>query len=333
MTKKRKETPKIRAEFRKKYDQRGRKTDFTKDFQADQGQLDDVASAERISGKGRLTRKRTVSGQVDETGQSGFQIELEIDPALCLQGRAIRVSGLKSVVRTPRGDFDCATRGLLKSLATDLQNVVVAGDLVTIQPTGGQQAVIVRVEPRRNTLSRTSKGKQQIIASNVQLSLIVASAAQPDLKPNLIDRLLLSIEKTGIQPVIVINKIDLVELDQLMPLIGCWAQLGYPVHLVSAQTGQGIPRLRNLLRNRESVVNGQSGVGKSSLLNTLDPGLGRRVGEVSAENEKGKHTTTLAELIPLSFGGYIIDTPGIRQFQLWDIIPAEVESMFRDIRP
>lgn len=333
VTKKRKETPKIRAEFRKKYDQRGRKTDFTRDFQADESQLEDVASAERISGKGKLTRKRTVSGQADDTGQSGFQIELEVDPSSCLQGRAIRVSGLKSVVRTAQGDFSCATRGLLKSLATDLQNVVVAGDLVTIQPMGGDQAVIVRVEPRRNTLSRTSKNKQQIIASNVQLSLIVASAAQPDLKPNLIDRLLLSIEKTGIQPVIVINKIDLVDLAEWLPVIGTWAQLGYPVHLVSAQTGQGIQRLRNLLRNRESVVNGQSGVGKSSLLNALDPGLARRVGEVSSENEKGKHTTTLAELIPLSFGGYIIDTPGIRQFQLWDIIPAEVESMFRDIRP
>jgi ribosome biogenesis GTPase len=81
------------------------------------------------------------------------------------------------------------------------------------------------------------------------------------------------------------------------------------------------------------VVNGQSGVGKSSLLNAIDPGLARRVGAISEENEKGKHTTTLAELLPLSFGGHIIDTPGIRQFQLWDIVPAEVESMFRDMRP
>jgi len=333
VTKKRNEKSKILAEFRKKHDQRGRKTDFTKDYAADESQLEDVSSGERISGKGRLTRKRIVIGQADSTARSGFQVELSVDSKTSLAGRALRVSGLNSIVRTEQGDFECATRGLLKSLATDLQNVVVAGDFVTIEPVGGKQAVITRVEPRRNTISRTSKGKQQIIASNVELSLIVSSAAQPDIKPNLIDRLLMSAEKMGVQPVIVINKIDLVEPADLMPLAGAWAQLGYPVHFVSARTGQGMERLRNLLRNRESVVNGQSGVGKSSLLNAIDPALQRRVGEVSLENEKGKHTTTLAELIPLSFGGYIIDTPGIRQFQLWDIVAAEVDSLFRDFRP
>lgn len=333
MTKKRNEKSKIRAEFRKKHDQRGRKTDFTKDYAADESRLEDVSSGERISGKGRLTRKRTVIGQADSTARSGFQVELSVDSKTTLAGRALRVSGLNSIVRTNQGDYECATRGLLKSLATDLQNVVVAGDFVTIEPVGGKQAVITRVEPRRNTISRTSKGKQQIIASNVELSLIVSSAAQPDIKPNLIDRLLMSAEKMGVQPVIVINKIDLVDAAELMSLAGAWAQLGYPVHFVSARTGQGMERLRNLLRNRESVVNGQSGVGKSSLLNAIDPALQRRVGEVSLENEKGKHTTTLAELIPLSFGGYIIDTPGIRQFQLWDIVAAEVDSLFRDFRP
>ena len=333
MTKKRNEKSKIRAEFRKKHDQRGRKTNFTKDYAADETQFEDATSGERISGKGRLTRKRTVIGQADSSARSGFQVELDVDSKTNLPGRALRVSGLNSIVRTDQGDFECATRGLLKSLATDLQNVVVAGDFVTIEPAGGKQAVITRVEPRRNTISRTSKGKQQIIASNVDLSLIVSSAAQPDIKPNLIDRLLMSAEKMGVQPVIVVNKIDLIDPADLMPLAGAWAQLGYPVHFVSARTGQGMERLRNLLRNRESVVNGQSGVGKSSLLNAIDPELQRRVGEVSLENEKGKHTTTLAELIPLSFGGYIIDTPGIRQFQLWDIVAAEVDSLFRDFRP
>lgn len=333
MSKNRKENSKIRAEFRKKYDQRGRKTDFTRDVQQGRDDLDDAASNERISGKGRLTRKRTVFGQTDSSGQAGFQIELDVDLERCLPGIALRISGLKSLVRTAQGDFECSIRGLLKSLATDLQNVVVAGDDVMIEPMGPGQAVIVRVEPRRTTISRTSKGKQQIIASNADLSLIVSSASQPDLKPNLIDRLLLSIEKTGIQPVIIVNKIDLVEVSDLQPLIGVWGQLGYPCLLVSAETGQGIEPLRELLKNRNSVVNGQSGVGKSSLLNALDPGLNRRVSEVSSENEKGRHTTTLAELVPWTFGGHIIDTPGIRQFQLWDVIAEEVEGLFRDIRP
>ena len=332
MAKKRKEKSKIRAEFRKNYDKRGRKTDFTRGYHANDQTFDDVENRERVSGKGQFTRKRTVFGESDESSQSGFQIELELDPATCLRGRAIRVSGLNSIVRTDRGDFVCATRGLLKSLATDLQNVVVAGDWVTIQTMSGAQAVIARIEPRQSTVSRTSKGRHQIIASNVDLGLIVSSAAQPDLKPNLIDRLLVSIEKTGIQPIIVINKIDLLDAAELQPVAGVWGQLGYPVFLVSAETGQGIDRLRDLVRNRDSVVAGQSGVGKSSLLNAIDPQLVRRIGTVSDENEKGRHTTTVAELLPWSFGGHIVDTPGIRQFQLWDIIPEEVEGMFRDIR-
>ncbi len=195
------------------------------------------------------------------------------------------------------------------------------------------QAVIVRVEPRANAINRTSRNRQQIIASNVELGIIVGSAAQPTLKPNLIDRFLMSIERVDIQPIIVINKTDLVDTAELQPIVGVWGQLGYPVLLVSAVTGQGIDRLRALVAEKDSVVTGQSGVGKSSILNAIQEGLSLRVGRVSSENDKGRHTTTAAELIPLEIGGHIVDTPGIRQFQLWDIISEEVAGMFRDIRP
>jgi ribosome biogenesis GTPase len=133
--------------------------------------------------------------------------------------------------------------------------------------------------------------------------------------------------------VICINKIDLVEPAELMPLVGVYAQLGYEVLLVSATTGTGVESLRERLAGEESVVTGQSGVGKSSLLNAVEPGLHLRVQTVSEETQKGRHTTTTAELIPLSFGGYVVDTPGIRQFQLWDVIPEEVAGFFRDLRP
>jgi ribosome biogenesis GTPase len=109
--------------------------------------------------------------------------------------------------------------------------------------------------------------------------------------------------------------------------------MGYRVLLLSALTGLGVDRLRRAMAGRSSVVAGQSGVGKSSLVNTIDPSLHLRVSAVSSETQKGRHTTTTARLLPLSSGGYVVDTPGIRQFQLWDVIPAEVGAYFRDIRP
>ena len=119
----------------------------------------------------------------------------------------------------------------------------------------------------------------------------------------------------------------------LQPLIGVYGQMGYQVLVLSAETGFGVERLRRLVANQQSVVAGQSGVGKSSLLNAIQPDLHLRVRTVSDETQKGRHTTTTAQLIPLECGGYVVDTPGIRQFQLWDVSPEEVAAYFRDLRP
>jgi ribosome biogenesis GTPase len=241
---------------------------------------------------------------------------------------------LHSIVRDDDGrEFSCATRRLLKTLATDQRHIVAAGDIVWFRPEGTDEGIIERVEPRHGIVSRTSRGRQHVLVANVDQLIIVTSAAEPRIKPNLIDRLLVTAEKVEIRPVICINKIDLIEPADLMPLVGVYAQLGYDVLLVSAATGQGIDQLRARLTGEESVVSGQSGVGKSSLLNAVEPGLDLRVQSVSGETQKGRHTTTTAELIPLSFGGYVVDTPGIRQFQLWDVIPEEVAGFFRDLRP
>jgi ribosome biogenesis GTPase len=328
----------VRAEFRKRHESRKRKKDFTREFGDDAEKLEDSRHGERISGKGELTRKRTVVGTESQDGESSFQVDLDVDPERCLAGRVVRVHGRTSVVAAENGNnYECTVRGILKSLATELQNVVVAGDYVTIQ-VGDQghdenQAVIVRVDPRQNQISRTSRKRRQIIVSNVDLALIVASAAEPTLKPNLVDRYLVSSDKSGIKPIIVINKVDLVELADLQPVVGVWSQMGYPVVLTSVVTGMGIERLRHWVAKRDCVVTGQSGVGKSSILNAIEPGLQLKVGNVSSENQKGRHTTTAAVLIPLECGGHLIDTPGIRQFQLWDVIPEEVVGYFRDIRP
>jgi ribosome biogenesis GTPase len=242
--------------------------------------------------------------------------------------------GLASVVRTADGrTFQCAMRRVLKNLSTDQRHVVAAGDLVDFRPEDATHGLIERIQPRTSVLSRTSKGRQHVLVTNVDQLLFVASVAEPHLKPNLIDRFLVEAERVRIEPIVCLNKIDLVAAADLMPIAGVYGQMGYRVLLVSAATGQGVPLLRRLVQDKETVFAGQSGVGKSSLLNAIEPELALRVREVSRENQKGKHTTTVARLIPLAMGGYVVDTPGIRQFQLWDVIAEEVAGYYRDLRP
>ena len=334
MAKKKKKDNKVRTQFRKRHDSRKRKNDFTKEFHNEDQQLEDLGKSERVSGKGELTRKRTIVGLENSDDRDGFQVDLKIDENKCVAGKVIRVHGLNSIVRADDGiQYECAIRGILKSLSTDLQHVVVAGDRVVIQRLDAEQAVIVRIEKRRNQLSRTSRQRQQIIVSNIDQVLIVASAAEPVLKPNLVDRFIVTAEKANIQPIIVINKIDLAYPADLQPIAGVWGQLGYPVLLMSVKDNVNVEQLKRIIAGKDSVVTGQSGVGKSSILNVIQEGLDVRVSSVSSENSKGRHTTTTAELIPLDIGGHLIDTPGIRQFQLWDIIAEEVGGFFRDIRP
>jgi ribosome biogenesis GTPase len=156
---------------------------------------------------------------------------------------------------------------------------------------------------------------------------------EPDLKPHLIDRYIAVAQQGGLVPIICLNKADLVPPEPLQPLIGQYAQLGITILLTSAVTGLGVERLRTLLRDRATVFSGQSGVGKSSLLNALQPGLTLAVREVSDVNQKGRHTTSNAQLFRLEGGGWVVDTPGVRQLQLWDIRPEEVEGFFPEFRP
>ncbi len=334
MGKRKQKKTQIRTEFRKNYDQRARQKNFRDQLDSGDDDATPNPQSERLVGRQQVSKKRTVTGVAREGEAAGFAIELRDVDASCLSGRVIKVHSLTSTVRTPDGrEFECSTRGLLKSLATDLQNVVVTGDQVTIRPGGENQAVILRVDPRRGVICRTSRKRQQVLVANVDQVVIVASAAEPMLKPNLIDRYLVSIEATGLRPIICINKVDLVDPVELQPAIAVWGQLGYQVVLLSVARGWNVERLRELLVGRDSVVTGQSGVGKSSLLNAIEPGLDLKVSTVSDESQKGRHTTTFSQLIPLSGGGHIVDTPGIRQFQLWDVIPAEVGGFFRDLRP
>jgi len=324
---------KVRTEFRKNRVSRTRTTDWTSRFEQGRLDADDTSASERISGKGELSRKRTIVADNEQADHS-LETQLDVDLSVCLQGRVLSVHGLQSVVETEPGHtYRCVTRRLLKTLSTDQRNVVATGDMVLFRPSHGHEGLIVRVEPRHGLLCRAARGQRHVICSNVDQVVMVASAAEPRLKPNLIDRFLVTTEKEGIRPLICINKIDLLGAATLEPLVGVYSQMGYEVLLCSATATLGIDRLRQALRDRESVFAGQSGVGKTSLLNAVEPGLGLRVSAVSADTQKGRHTTTAARLIRLKAGGYVVDTPGIRQMQLWDVAPAEVAGFFRDLRP
>lgn len=329
MSKKKSDPKKVRADFKKNRESKSRRGNLTRAFKQADWDEDKEASRERISGKGELSRKRTVMADQDDD-----QLRLAVDESACQTGRVINAGGLHSIVQTEQGKiYRCATRRLLKTMSTDQRHVVATGDHVLVRIAGEHEGIIERVEPRHGVISRTSRGRQHVIVSNVDQMLIVTSAAEPVIKPHLIDRMLVTADKSDIEPVVLINKIDLVDASQLQTLAGEYGQLGYRVLFLSAATGQGISLLRDQIRNRQSVVAGQSGVGKSSLLNAIQPSLGLQVREVSADNKKGKHTTTAASLIALDMGGWIVDTPGIRQFQLWDVIPEEVAGFYRDIRP
>jgi len=325
---------KLRADFRKNREARARDKRVDREVNDVDTTAADAPRSERVSGKGDISRRRTLAGGEIVKDDAGALVLPDIDQNICRLGRVLRVQGLFSMVRDEAGNaYRCATRRLLKTLATDQRHVVAAGDVVWFRPQGQREGIIERVEPRHGVVSRTSRGRQHVLVANVDQLVIVTSAAEPRIKPNLIDRLLVTAERGGIRPVICINKIDLVEPADFMPLVGVYAQLGYDALMVSAETGFGIDRLRDRLAGEESVVTGQSGVGKSSLLNAVEAGLDLRVQTISGETQKGRHTTTTAELIPLSFGGYVVDTPGIRQFQLWDVIPEEVAGFFPDLRP
>ena len=163
--------------------------------------------------------------------------------------------------------------------------------------------------------------------------VFVISLCQPDLKPHLVDRYISGAIAGKIKPILCFNKLDLVDPAEFQWLVGYYSQLRIPAFLTSTLDGNGVSEIRSLLIGKQSVFCGQSGVGKSSLLNAIQPGLSLRIGEVSDVNQKGKHTTTASKLVPLEKGGWVVDTPGIRQFELQNQDSSEVESYFLEFHP
>lgn len=214
---------------------------------------------------------------------------------------------------------------------------VAVGDEVCFVEAGDGMGMVVDVLPRRNKLTRPApvpgqRVFEQVIVSNVDQVIPVFAAANPTPKWGLLDRYLVSAEAAGLASLICINKIDLRPADsELLQAMAEYRRIGYPVLPASALTGEGIDDLRQSMQGKVSVLVGKSGVGKTSLLNAIQPGLGLRVQEVS-RSKKGRHTTSHPEMFPLDFGGAVVDTPGIREFGLWDIYQDELVMFFPEMR-
>lgn len=273
--------------------------------------------------------------KTDLTPTSTEEIERQENSHL---GRVLSISGEGSLVDCEGKLYLCSLKGFLKKEKSLMKNLIAVGDRVHFTISSEKEGAIVHVCPRTSSLSRTdiSGKKEQLIAVNIDIAVISVSVVEPPLKPSLVDRYLIAAEKGNLQPIIVINKIDLLQMasDQEKNLysefLSAYELLGYPVLSVSTETGIGIDALRSLLQNKTSVFSGQSGVGKSSLLNACF-GLTLRVGELTQKTAKGAHTTTMAELLALPGGGYCVDTPGIRSFGIWSLKKEEVISHFQDI--
>ncbi len=209
---------------------------------------------------------------------------------------------------------------------------ICVGDRATWQSTPDGRGVLTAIEPRSSEIIRPDGlGKLKAVAANIDQVFIVI-ATEPTAHPNLIDRYLLACEHANIEAAIVLNKCDLEVSDELIELLTVYRDLDYPVHLLSAETGQGMDELREELHGKISIFAGQSGVGKSSMINTLLPDADVKTGALSHHVTKGTHTTTTSNLYCLKEGGYIIDSPGIREFHLYHFSHQEIYDGFRELK-
>ncbi len=253
------------------------------------------------------------------------------------KGTVIKSTGSWYLVRFPDEQVvECRIRGKFRLEGIRTTNPVAVGDWVKVEKSQ-EGHVIVGIEPRKNYIIRKSTNlskESHIIASNVDQAILVVTVNHPETSTVFIDRFLASAEAYNVPTVLVFNKLDLYDEEDRMLLGGLkmiYEKIGYPCYAVSTVTGENIAQIQELLKGKISVFSGLSGVGKSSLINRIEPGLQLKTAVISDAHDSGKHTTTFAEMVNLSGGGYLIDTPGIRSFGMIDMKKEEISHYFREI--
>lgn len=289
------------------------------------------AQPERVMPRDERERRHEVEQMATGSGDSDPVSATVEGP----QATVVEVSTSKCRVALDGRTLLCDLRGSLTADDSGYTNVIAVGDQVIITESGDDQAIVERVLPRQSALVRPDvfySHLQQVIAANVDQLLIVASWRDPHIWLELIDRYLITAARNNLDALIVVNKVDLAEdQTECEAQVRPYRDLGYPVCLTSTVSGQGLKDLAAALEDKATVLAGMSGVGKSSILTAIQPDLDLKTSQVSDATGEGRHTTTQARMWPLAMGGYVIDTPGIREFGLAGMAPKDLVAHYPDI--